>query len=168
MNDFVERCRTEWKRLGVPDGLAQDMASDLASDLSEAEAEGMSSESYLGASAADPRSFARTWAFERGIIPESPDRMRTRRIPRFLLAFTALSATTVVATALLLLTGQPKLAIAATRATSQGIVHRQVLYSTSASVPVEWILLVLAFAALAFAGWLWSSWLHARPSIPAQ
>ena len=33
MSDFVEQCRSEWKRLGVPDPLAEEMAADLASDL---------------------------------------------------------------------------------------------------------------------------------------
>ncbi len=50
MSDFVEQCREEWKRLGVPDPLAEEMATDLASDLSEAEAEGVSTEDFLGSS----------------------------------------------------------------------------------------------------------------------
>ena len=37
MSDFVEQCRREWKRLGVPDPLAEEMATDLATDLGEAE-----------------------------------------------------------------------------------------------------------------------------------
>ena len=70
MSDFVEQCRQEWKRLGVPDPLAEEMAADLASDLSEAEAEGVSAEEFLGSSVFDPRSFAASWAAERGVIPE--------------------------------------------------------------------------------------------------
>ncbi len=35
MSDFVEQCRTEWKRLGVRDSLAEEMAADLASDVRE-------------------------------------------------------------------------------------------------------------------------------------
>ena len=72
MSDFVEQCRNEWKRLGVPDPLAEEMAADLASDLREAEAEGVSTEELLGSSAFDPRSFAASWASERGIIPAPP------------------------------------------------------------------------------------------------
>ena len=30
MSDFVEQCRQEWKRLGVPDPLAEEMAAALA------------------------------------------------------------------------------------------------------------------------------------------
>ena len=74
MSDFVEQCRNEWKRLGVPDPLAEEMAADLASDLREAEAEGVSTEELLGSSAFDPRSFAASWASERGIIPVPPSR----------------------------------------------------------------------------------------------
>ena len=72
MSDFVEQCRQEWKRLGVPDPLAEEMAADLAADLGEAEAEGVSGEEFLGSSIFDPRSFAASWADERGIIPAPP------------------------------------------------------------------------------------------------
>jgi len=89
MSDFVEQCRREWKRLGVPDPLAEEMAADLASDLGEAEAEGVSAEELLGTSAHDPRSFAASWAAERGVIPAAPDGPRGRRRPRVLVAFTA-------------------------------------------------------------------------------
>ena len=49
MSDFVEQCRSEWRRLGVPDPLAEEMATDLASDLSDAEAEGVPPRSTSGA-----------------------------------------------------------------------------------------------------------------------
>lgn len=68
MNQFVEECRSEWKRLGVPDPVANEMAADLAADLEEAEAEGASAEEVLGSGAFDPRSFATAWAAERGVI----------------------------------------------------------------------------------------------------
>ena len=48
MNEFVEECRREWRRLGVPDPVANEMAADLAADLEEAEAEGCSAEEVLG------------------------------------------------------------------------------------------------------------------------
>ena len=72
MSDFVEQCRREWRRLGVPDPLADGMATDLVSDLREAEAEGVSAEELLGTSAFDPPAFAASWAAERGIIPKPP------------------------------------------------------------------------------------------------
>jgi hypothetical protein len=68
VNDFVEECRSEWKRLGVPDPVANEMAADLAADLDEAEADGVSAEDVLGSGAFDPRSFASAWAAERGVI----------------------------------------------------------------------------------------------------
>ena len=118
MSDFVEQCRQEWRRLGVPDPLAEEMAADLASDLREAEAEGVSAEELLGSSVFDPRSFAASWAAERGIIPAPPSRGNARRRPLVLVAFTALAAITLIVAALLLLTGQPKVSLVASRTTT--------------------------------------------------
>jgi hypothetical protein len=69
MNQFVEECRREWKRLGVPDPVANEMAADLEADLAEAEADGTSAEEVLGTGVFDAPSFAATWAAERGVIP---------------------------------------------------------------------------------------------------
>lgn len=172
MSDFVEQCRREWSRLGVPDSLADEMAADLASDLGEAEAEGVSAEDLLGRSAFDPRSFAASWAAERGIIPEPPG---TRRRPRLLVAFTAVAAIALVVAALLLLTGQPKVSLAATRhgppvhaSSGSAFVRpgpgRHVLAQASAAAPIEWMLLVLAIVALGFAAWLWTGRGRSRPA----
>ena len=93
MNRFIEECRREWKRLRVPDAIADEMAADLADDLNEAEAEGASPEDVLGSSASDARSFAASWAAERGVIPPRLSaRLRTRSL---LLA--AIAALTIVA-----------------------------------------------------------------------
>ena len=174
MSDFVEQCRREWKRLGVPDPVAEEMAADLASDLSEAEAEGVSAEELLGSSAFDPRSFAATWATERGVIPApSTQGVRRRRRPIVLAAFTALAAIMLIVASLLLATGEPKVSLVTTRAATRPHLqappgfeisppHGQVL-QTSASAPIEWILLFLAVVALGFAGWLWASWSRSRP-----
>src|SRR5712691_2704697 len=81
VSQFVEECRREWKRLRVPDPVANEMAADLAADLAEAEAEGGSAEDVLGSGAFDPRSFAASWATERGVIPQPPPVSRDR-IPR--------------------------------------------------------------------------------------
>lgn len=75
---FVEECRREWKRLGVPDALAEEMATELESDLAEAEADGVSASELLGES--DPRRFAATWAGERGLVSEPPPQKRRRRV----------------------------------------------------------------------------------------
>ena len=170
MSDFVEQCRLEWKRLGVPDPLAEEMAADLTADLGEAEADGVSAEELLGSTAADPRSFAASWATERGIIPTPPSRPNRRR-PRFLVAFTALAAIALIASVLLLATGQPKVALVTSRGTPSRLVSPPSTLlpppdrvTASAAAPVEWILLVVATVALAFAAWLWSSWGPSRPS----
>jgi hypothetical protein len=68
MTAFVEECRQEWRRLGVPHLLAEEMATDLEADLAEAEADGVSAAEILGES--DPRRFAATWAGERGLVSE--------------------------------------------------------------------------------------------------
>jgi hypothetical protein len=182
MSEFVEQCRREWKRLGVPDPLAEEMAADLASDLTEAEADGVSVEELLGSSAFDPRSFAAAWAAERGIIPEPPaPRRGRRRRPIVLVAFTVLAALAVLVAALLLATGEPTVSVVTTRAAALPQPSAppapffvrpggpsQTMLQTSAAAPIEWILLLLAIVALAFAAWLWSSWARARPpGVPA-
>src|SRR5437660_12819759 len=91
VNPFIEECRTEWKRLRVPDAIANEMAADLASDLAEAEAEGVSAEEVLGSGAFAPRSFAASWATERGVIPSSPVRANPLRKPVSLAVIGAVS-----------------------------------------------------------------------------
>ena len=80
MNEFVEECRREWKRLHVPDPVANEMAADLEADLAEAEADGSSPEEVLGTGAFDARSFAAAWATERGVV-EVPSRIEGSGAP---------------------------------------------------------------------------------------
>src|SRR5262249_1399970 len=119
----------------------------------------------------DPRSFAASWAAERGIIPASRSRGNAGRRPLVLAAFTAVSALTLVVSALLLLTGQPTVTLVASGArphlpSPSSVVPpgpgRPVL-NAHTSAPVEWILLFLAIVALGFAAWLWSNWSRSRP-----
>jgi hypothetical protein len=93
VNDFVEECRREWRRLRVPDPVANEMAADLKADLDEAQAEGASAGAVLGSGAFDPRSFAASWAAERGVVGPPPP-PRVNRLPRRsqLLAGIAVSA----------------------------------------------------------------------------
>ena len=180
MTDFVEQCRLEWRRLGVPDSLAEEMATDLAADLTEAEAEGVSAEELLGSSASDPRAFAASWAAERGIVPAPPIQRNARRRPLVLVAFTALAAIVLIVTALMLFTGQPKSALVVSRTGGAHLQspstapfippgsHRQVLSLGNPSAPIEWILLIFAIVALGFAAWLWLNRSHSRPpGVPA-
>jgi hypothetical protein len=178
MSDFVEQCRSEWRRLGVPDPLAEEMAADLASDLREAEADGVSAEEFLGSSVFDPRSFAASWAAERGIIPAPSDRGNARRRPLVLVAFTAVAAIALIVAALLLLTGQPTVSVVTSRTAHRHLPSpppasfgqlgpSRVVLHTSASTPVEWLLLLFAIVALCFAAWLWTRWGRSRPPTPA-
>src|SRR5262245_1938383 len=162
MSEFVAQCQADWRRLGVANPLAEEMAADLASDLEEAEAEGISAADYLGSSASDPRSFAAAWASERGIIPVPPSQEKGRRRPLALVAFTALTAITVIVAGLLLATGEPKLSLARTTPPPGA---RRTVVSTSAAAPIEWILLFVAIAALGFCAWLWLRWSRSRPPI---
>jgi hypothetical protein len=103
VNDFVEECRREWKRLGVPDPVANEMAADLAADLEEAEAEGASAEEVLGSGAFDPRSFAGAWAAERGVIQRPlPSGNGLPRRSRMLAAFVAFALIAIIGAVLVI------------------------------------------------------------------
>jgi hypothetical protein len=78
MTPYVEECRQEWKRLGVPDLRAEEMATELETDLEEAQADGVSATEILGES--DPRRFAATWARERGLVAEPQPPKKKRRL----------------------------------------------------------------------------------------
>ena len=112
MNAYVEECRHEWKRLGVPDGLAEEMATELESDLAEAEADGIAAAEMLGDS--DPHRFAATWARERGLVPEQPGLKKSR---------TRLWIWVAVGVVLLLLVLLPALALIGSGGGSVGSVH---------------------------------------------
>jgi PASTA domain len=79
MTAFVGECRREWKRLGVPDLIAEEMAAELESDLAEAQADGVSEVEILGES--DPRRFAASWASERGLVSERSEIQRRKVWP---------------------------------------------------------------------------------------
>ena len=84
------------------------------------------------------------------------------------MAFTAIAAIALIGAAALLLTGEPQLTLRTSLAPHPlgpppPGVGGQVVHTTSASAPIEWILLVLAIIALGFAAWLWSNWSRSRP-----
>jgi hypothetical protein len=120
--EFIEECRQEWKRLGVPDPIANEMAADLTADIEEAEAEGGSAEDVLGTSLFDPRRFAAAWAGARGVTaPPAPigpsDRPADQRVgrkrPVMAMAFTALGFLFVLLAAALVV-GRQSSAVAVT------------------------------------------------------
>jgi len=172
MTDFLEQCRDQWRRLGVPEQVAEEMAADLASDVAEAEADGISAEELLGS---DPRSFAASLAAERGVAPapSSPGKPRRRR-PFALVAFTVVAAIVLIFAARGLLTGQPRATLVATGprphfpssspfpVVPSGGPHRVFVLGNLAA-PIEWVLLVFAIVALGFAVWLWLGWSRSRP-----
>jgi hypothetical protein len=100
VNQFVEECRREWKRLRVPDPVADEMAAELTADLDEAAAEGASPEEVLGRGASDPRSFAAAWAAERGVVPPQSLTARLRRRSPLPVAIAALTIVAAVGAAL--------------------------------------------------------------------
>jgi hypothetical protein len=104
VNEFVEECRREWRRLGVQDPVADEMATELAADLAEAEAEGVSAEQVLGSGAFDPRAFATAWAAERGVIRRRvPPGQRLPRRSRVLAAITAFALVAIAGAVLVTL-----------------------------------------------------------------
>jgi hypothetical protein len=78
------------------------MAAELAADLKEAEAEGVSADDLLGNAVTDPRSFAASWADERGVIPLSRSTARLPTRSLMLAAIVVLTVTTAIGAALVL------------------------------------------------------------------
>ena len=177
MSDFVEQCRREWKRLDVPDSVAEEMAADLAADIREAEGDGISVAEFLGGSASDPRAFAASWATERGLVRARDLQASSGRRGRpVLIAFTVVATIALIVAVLLLATGEPKVALVTSGVTPPHLPGSNASFvpppgrvQTSAANPIEWILLFLSLAALAFSAWLWSRWSRSRPPIaPAR
>ncbi len=107
MIEFIEECRREWKRLGVPDPISNEMAADLTADIEEAQAEGGSAEDVLGDSLFDPRRFAAAWAGARGVtapsvpVPVGPPSLPERVRPRWYQLAAALAVAVLVCLAVL-------------------------------------------------------------------
>jgi hypothetical protein len=163
MNEFVEQCRKEWKRLGVPEPLAEEMATELTADIREAESDGISIEELLGSSVSDPLAFAASWATERGIVTVRSARASSRRGRPALVAFTGVAALASIVAALLLVTGEPKVGLVASGAKRPNFLTGAASFvpppshvQASAAAPIEWMLLCLAIIALGFSAWLWS------------
>ena len=186
MTPFVEECLREWKRLGVPDPVANEMAADLAADLAEAEADGTSSEEVLGSGAFDARSFAASWAAERGIVPAARPTGAPRRRRRWLMpALVASFALIALVGAVLAIKGSPAPTIQARvalpaaggplRVHFVGPGRIQVLPrlrpgpgailvppSASAAVvnvrPIGIVLLIVGLIGAAISLWVWAPW----------
>lgn len=170
MNDFVEQCRHEWKRIGVPDPLAEEMATDLTHDLQEAAAEGVSTEQLLGRMAFDPAAFAATWATARGIARQPPSPPDTRRRPLIAIALTALAAITLTVAALVLFHSGHEVALLSTEHPPHlvpppaGFAQpSNAGHATNTSVAPDLILLLPAIIVIVLATWAWSKSRRSRP-----
>jgi hypothetical protein len=129
--EFIEECRREWNRLGVPDPIANEMAADLTADIEEAEAEGGSAEDVLGDSVFDPRRFAAAWAGARGVtappppVPVVPSAVPGRERPRWYRQALALALAVVAFLTVLvaagLLVGRRSAAVAASVSRISGV-----------------------------------------------
>jgi hypothetical protein len=109
MSQFVEECQKEWSRLGVPEATANEMAADLEADLAEAQADGVSPEEVLGNGYFDARSFAASWARERGVARATADIRPPAayfRVRWLTLAASTLACLAVGAVGLVILTGR--------------------------------------------------------------
>jgi hypothetical protein len=116
VSQFVEECRREWKRLRVPDAIANEMAADLEADLDEAAAEGASPEDVLGSAVFDPRAFAASWAVERGVIELRPVHAeRPAKRPLMLAAIAASALVAVLGAALTILSSSGTAEVALSR-----------------------------------------------------
>lgn len=172
MSEFVQQCRREWARLGVPDSVANEMAADLAADLEEAEADGVSAEEVLGSSAFDPRSFAAAWAAERGVIPPASARESAPRKPFVPAALAALAVIALVGAALVALAPHSR-AVAMAPTAGHGRLQAPpappsgpfVLQGAPVAAELlAWVLLLLVVAlAIVVSAWLWSRWDRSRP-----
>lgn len=174
MSEFVAECRREWKRLGVPDPVANEMAADLAADFAEAESEGASVEEVLGNSAFDPRSFAASWAAERGVVQPRPSRYTLVRRPPMVAVIVTLAVAALIGAALAILvsTGGSSHAVAIVASRPHrtlpatppaGAVHAEV--SGLDSRRIGWILLLFGGVGIIPSILLWSSWARTRPPV---
>ena len=120
MSEFLEACRREWRRLGVPDPIANEMAADLAADLEQAAADGVAAEELLGSGAFDPAGFAATWAAERGVIPVSPPARHSGRRWLALAAIACFAIVAVIGAALAVLAFHGASVVAVAHAASPG------------------------------------------------
>ncbi|MGP8060214.1 MAG: hypothetical protein ACLP9C_11320 [Acidimicrobiales bacterium] len=171
MNQFVDQCRREWKRLGVPEAAANEMAADLVADLAEAQADGVSPEEVLGNGFFDPAAFAASWATARGLALAPRARIpKTISLRSLALAAGALVCVVVAAAGLLVLAGprirSASVAVAAVRRPFRLVLpppiagpHQVFVMRTGGPAgPVGWILLLAGIVGVGIVLWCWRRW----------
>jgi len=173
VNEFVDECRKEWRRLGVPDAIANEMAADLTADIEEAESEGGTAEDVLGNSAFDPRRFAGSWAVARGVTATPMPVPPARRWPALALATMGGAALLLLAGAVVLTGRQGSAAVFAVRR-SLGSTRSIRVFGPGPSVMVQrfahfggfpilaFLLLAIGVTGLGLALVYWSPWNGSR------
>jgi len=162
MNEFLDSCRREWRRLGVPDPVAAEMAAEIAADLEQAEAEGVPAEEVLGSSVFDPAGFAAAWAKERGVVPVPPAPIRPGRRWVALAALACFAALTAIGAGVAVLAFHGAEVVAVAQAASPRVLLPEVrgfsrpVGSPDADLrPVAVALLAVGLAGIALSAVLW-------------
>jgi hypothetical protein len=166
---FVDECRREWARLGVPEAEANEMATDLEADLDEAQADGVSPEEVLGNGYFDARSFAASWATARGVARGTTSPAGTIRVRSLLLALGALAGAILAAVGLLILVrprfGSQSVAIPFGRHISRPVPsilgNSHTFFFSGSGIdfdPLGWLLLVAGVVGLVVVLWVWRPW----------
>jgi hypothetical protein len=168
MSRFVDECRKEWSRLGVPEAEANEMAADLEADLAEAKDEGASPEEVLGNGYFDPRSFAASWATSRGFVRPSRPARGTIQVRTLALVLGAMVATAFVALGLAFLFGTPVVNRSVSAAATPFPQHLRAHPEVFAPVvppnlhPAGLVLFLVGLAGLVVVLWVWHPWSHRR------
>ncbi len=169
MSQFVDECRREWDRLGVPEAFANEMATDLEADLVEARADGVSPEEVLGNGFFDAKSFAASWAIARGVVSVTPPDGSTIRIRSLVLALGALLGAVVAGVGLLILCrprfGSQAMVAQVGRRFSRPVPsilvnpHRLLFSGPGSAIdPLGWALLIAGLVGLVAILWIWRPW----------
>jgi hypothetical protein len=171
MSRFVDDCRKEWGRLGVPEAEANEMAADLEADLTEAQADGASPENVLGNGYFDAKSFAASWALARGVVTMTPrGGHSTISVRSLVLSLGALVGAVVAGIGFLILVrpGSSAQAIAAAPLKPRFIrpapsilvnPHRFLFAGPGTAIDtLGWALLIAGLIGLAVMLWIWRPW----------
>jgi hypothetical protein len=173
MSRFVDECRKEWDRLGVPEAVSSEMAADLTADLAEAEAEGASPEDVLGNGVFDAKSFAASWATARGVVPLDGEARGRPRWPRWTVLVSAAVSLVAALVGLAILGGREATAVAATGfrrslrippafRIGPSPVHQLFIQGGSPAEPLGLILLLVGLVGLGLTLWFWRPWSTTR------
>jgi hypothetical protein len=169
VSQFVEQCRREWGRLGVPAAFANEMAADLEADLAEAQADGVSPEQVLGNGYFDAECFAASWAIARGVVSVTPRDRTTVQVRSLLLALGAVCGAVAAAAGFLIVArprfGAQALAVSVAGRSPRPLPpvfvrpHTFVFSGPGSGIDaVGWVLLASGLAALVAVLWIWRPW----------